>query len=66
MVSRRGRVTYVPRPLFELADDLKVRKGIVKQKDAFNEMVKYARVGIEAENLHDLFFPVRKKKNRGV
>jgi hypothetical protein len=66
MVCKRGRVTYVPRPLFELADDLRIRKGITKQKDAFNEMVKYARVGIEAENLHDLFFPVRKKKNRGL
>ena len=64
MKNNRGKVTYVPLPLLNLVNDIRVRKGIHKPKDQFNEVVKYARVGIEAENLHNLFFGTNKNHHK--
>lgn len=65
----RGKVKYLPSRMLLEIDDLKKEKKISKDSDAFKMLVKYARVGREAERIYRLDFhwkptPVIKDKRQ--
>ena len=42
---KRGRVTYVPKPVFVEIESIMNQGGIKRQSKAFNEMVRYSEIG---------------------
>lgn len=45
----RGRMKYVPRPVFEELANIKTALGISRDAEAFEKMSKYSRVGRELD-----------------
>lgn len=45
----RGRMKYVPRPVFEELNNIKLELGINRDAEAFEKMVKYSRVARELD-----------------
>lgn len=58
----KGKVTYVPGEVFKELEKIKTRKNLKSKSDAFNEMVKYSRVGREAESILTLKFSKKKRR----
>jgi len=46
-----GKHRWCPAPVIDELEDIKREDGIPKDNDAFNKMVKYARVGRETKRL---------------
>lgn len=64
MSRKKGRMIYVPPSIIDVAERVKERKNYNKRSRAFDDVAKYARVGIEAERIYNLDFGIRKKLNR--
>lgn len=63
--SKRGKVGYIPLSVIDEVEDIKQEDGLVgfgSDALAFNELVKYAKVGREAKRIMRLDFRPRKKK----
>jgi len=68
----KGKVTYVPKIVFDELDDLRQEEKIPQQGEAFKKMVQYSEVGREVNRIANLNFhhkPMllgkeRKKKKR--
>ena len=65
MSRKKGRMIYVPHSIIDVAESVKARKQHAKRSTAFEDVAKYARVGIEAERIYNLDFPPFVKKKRG-
>lgn len=62
MTLRKGRMIYVPPVVLDEVELIQQSKNIDQRSDAFNELVKYSRVGREAEQIMRLDFGIFKKK----
>ena len=60
-MGNRGRNTYLPKPVIDEVTSIMSEKGIKKQRDGFNLMVNYSKVGREMEYIAALRWPKRKK-----
>jgi len=63
-MTKKGRMIYVPASIIDVAESVKERKNIKHRSKAFDDVAKYARVGIEAEKIYNLDFGIRKKIKR--
>ena len=55
-MAQRGCMTYIPKELLVEVQAIQQRLNIRKRSKAFIELVKYSRVGREAENILKLRF----------
>jgi len=55
-MANKGRVVYVPKNVLNELDRIMITKNIKKKSVAFNQLVKYSRVGMEAERIVRLDF----------
>jgi hypothetical protein len=59
MPTTRGRMKYFPPVLIDELNDLKMEEKITIDHEAINKLVKYARIGREANRIMNLKFPIR-------
>lgn len=65
MGKKKGKYgCYIPGDVWIEIDKLKREKGILSHSEAMRQMVKYSKVGMEAERLHDFAFFGRPRKKR--
>ena len=60
----KGKVTYVPAIVFGELENIKTRKNLKSKSEAFTAMVKYSKVGREAESILKLDFSDTRKGRR--
>lgn len=65
-VKKCGQMKYIPNIVMETVKDIKEKKNIQQDADAFREMVGYANVGREVERLMHPFGSKKKNKRGGI
>lgn len=55
-MAKKGRMIYVPPRVVDELEEIKQEDQLTKNAKAFDEMVKYSRVGREAKRLFTLRF----------
>ena len=63
-MTKKGRMVYVPHSILDEADVIMNMKGHKKRVNAFDDLAKYAKVGIEAERIYKLDFNLFRRKKK--
>lgn len=63
-MTKRGRNKYVPRSVLDALNGYKVEDGVVRDSEAFDRLVRDAKIG-KANRRVERIDPLRPKKRRG-
>lgn len=61
-MAKKGRMGWLPDSVLREADAIRFEKGLKLRAEALDELVRYARVGREAEKMAEFFGVVRRRR----